>query len=628
MSTDRREIGGEAVWSLSTAKPGNGVEQIRDDNVDTYWQSDGVQPHLINIQFHKKMSIVEVALYLDFTLDESYTPKKIIIKAGTTFHDLTEIESVELHEPSGWVRIPLSIPTPKLHNPSLAQLIKEVCPPNELKELNLGQKLLQAQAQTNGGYGPGLYRPSSKSGLGFTTAKQMMRRVRNQNRDRDRDAMGAEDGRMETYQRSDEGEQSEVDNQSDSRNNATGRQGNGRNNLNNDSSNEVGRQQTLNIEDFQDSHDNNVNISSNDPLENQSVDESELDRDFELLFGNSRNSNNNESDDYTGQWDGTEGQWSYDLDNEGCQEYSDTGMDIDTNGSRKRNGSKKGANNQDDDDDGSAALVHGLSGEATMLSLFGTTVTIRDGHDQSGSTNTGNNQTSGVTLGRNQGGNNLNGLAESNERERSEQLTGDMHVEGLPGSSDLNGGPQTNINTSSRSVSSHESDGSNDNDSQMDTARERGTGEGMGMNSEGTGTVVDGEGGEIEEISSQIDANSLPTTKHSSTAFGASKTEATTPAVLRAHLLQICIAAMHQNGRDTHIRQAKVYGPRLSQNPTWFLGANQTGITNIQEDHLSFSDENENPGDFNSKDKIQKKIEIQALAEPSTVTFKQFNAIR
>jgi hypothetical protein len=27
---DKREIGNEAVWSLSTAKPGNGVEQIRD----------------------------------------------------------------------------------------------------------------------------------------------------------------------------------------------------------------------------------------------------------------------------------------------------------------------------------------------------------------------------------------------------------------------------------------------------------------------------------------------------------------------------------------------------------------------------------------------------------------------
>jgi len=35
---DDCEIGDLAVWSLSTAKPGNGVEQLRDDNSDTYWQ--------------------------------------------------------------------------------------------------------------------------------------------------------------------------------------------------------------------------------------------------------------------------------------------------------------------------------------------------------------------------------------------------------------------------------------------------------------------------------------------------------------------------------------------------------------------------------------------------------------
>eukprot|EP00961_Rhodomonas_salina_P072781 977862-Rhodomonas_salina.1 len=59
---EKREIGGEAVWTLSTAKPGNGVEQLsdnggarRDNNTETYWQSDGPQPHLVNIQFHKKV---------------------------------------------------------------------------------------------------------------------------------------------------------------------------------------------------------------------------------------------------------------------------------------------------------------------------------------------------------------------------------------------------------------------------------------------------------------------------------------------------------------------------------------------------------------------------------------------
>lgn len=45
-----REVGAQAVWSLSSCKPGFGVEQLRDNSVETYWQSDGQLPHLVNIQ--------------------------------------------------------------------------------------------------------------------------------------------------------------------------------------------------------------------------------------------------------------------------------------------------------------------------------------------------------------------------------------------------------------------------------------------------------------------------------------------------------------------------------------------------------------------------------------------------
>ncbi len=34
----KREIGDEAVWTLSSAKPGNGIEQLRDGNTETFWQ--------------------------------------------------------------------------------------------------------------------------------------------------------------------------------------------------------------------------------------------------------------------------------------------------------------------------------------------------------------------------------------------------------------------------------------------------------------------------------------------------------------------------------------------------------------------------------------------------------------
>lgn len=113
-----KEVGDEAVWSLSSAKSGNGILQLRDSSTETYWQSDGVaQPHTINIYFARRRPISEIAFYLDFSLDESYTPKKFIIKAGNTYHDLEEITSVELHEPIGWVSVPVFAKPDPLDDP-------------------------------------------------------------------------------------------------------------------------------------------------------------------------------------------------------------------------------------------------------------------------------------------------------------------------------------------------------------------------------------------------------------------------------------------------------------------------------------------------------------------------------
>uniref|UniRef100_T1JJR3 Anaphase-promoting complex subunit 10 n=1 Tax=Strigamia maritima TaxID=126957 RepID=T1JJR3_STRMM len=102
-----REVGSQAVWSLSSCKPGFGVEQLRDDCLDTYWQSDGPQPHLVNIQFRKKTTIQNVCIYADYKSDESYTPNRISVRTGSHFNDLQEVEVLDFNEPSGWVVIPL-----------------------------------------------------------------------------------------------------------------------------------------------------------------------------------------------------------------------------------------------------------------------------------------------------------------------------------------------------------------------------------------------------------------------------------------------------------------------------------------------------------------------------------------
>ncbi len=117
-----REVGGQATWSLSSCKPGFGVDQLRDGSVETYWQSDGQLPHLVNIQFRRKTAVSDVAVYADFKLDESYTPSRISVRCGTNFSDLQEIEVVELQEPSGWERIRLKDLNDKLVRTFMVQI--------------------------------------------------------------------------------------------------------------------------------------------------------------------------------------------------------------------------------------------------------------------------------------------------------------------------------------------------------------------------------------------------------------------------------------------------------------------------------------------------------------------------
>ncbi|CAG8633281.1 11198_t:CDS:2, partial [Paraglomus brasilianum] len=105
---DLYEIGSLATWSLSSWKPGNDLENLRDDELGTYWQSDGSQPHLVNIQFPKKVFVSQISLQIDHKQDESYTPSKITVRAGTNFADLQDLRTMELSEPTGWIDIQLS----------------------------------------------------------------------------------------------------------------------------------------------------------------------------------------------------------------------------------------------------------------------------------------------------------------------------------------------------------------------------------------------------------------------------------------------------------------------------------------------------------------------------------------
>lgn len=93
-----RDISSLATWTLSSAKPGCALAQLRNPSPAQFWQSDGPQPHTLTLHFFKLVSIVKLRIYLDFKLDESYTPTKMKFFAGMSEGGLVEFASWEVED--------------------------------------------------------------------------------------------------------------------------------------------------------------------------------------------------------------------------------------------------------------------------------------------------------------------------------------------------------------------------------------------------------------------------------------------------------------------------------------------------------------------------------------------------
>ncbi|KAJ2547880.1 hypothetical protein EV175_005047 [Coemansia sp. RSA 1933] len=102
-------ISDRGTWAVSTTKHGFGIENLHDGNTETFWQSDGQQPHRISVQFPVRAQIHAISLYLDTEKDESYTPCKVSIYAGTSQHDMQMVkDEMFATEPKGWVNFKLT----------------------------------------------------------------------------------------------------------------------------------------------------------------------------------------------------------------------------------------------------------------------------------------------------------------------------------------------------------------------------------------------------------------------------------------------------------------------------------------------------------------------------------------
>ncbi|KAJ3744215.1 anaphase-promoting complex, subunit 10-domain-containing protein [Lentinula detonsa] len=101
-------ISGQAKWSVSSYKFGFGTECLLDGDPETFWHSDGPQPHFITIEFPRKVAIQKLSIFLCHPLDDSYTPSTLAIRAGTGPNDLQDVRIITLEKPDGWLTFDIS----------------------------------------------------------------------------------------------------------------------------------------------------------------------------------------------------------------------------------------------------------------------------------------------------------------------------------------------------------------------------------------------------------------------------------------------------------------------------------------------------------------------------------------
>ncbi|KAF8802420.1 galactose-binding like protein [Phlegmacium glaucopus] len=102
------DISLRAKWSVSSFKFGFGAECLLDGDPDTFWHSDGPQPHFITLEFPRKVAIQKISIHLNFPQDDSYTPSALAIRAGTGPSDLQDVRVVTLDKPDGWITFDVS----------------------------------------------------------------------------------------------------------------------------------------------------------------------------------------------------------------------------------------------------------------------------------------------------------------------------------------------------------------------------------------------------------------------------------------------------------------------------------------------------------------------------------------
>lgn len=91
-----------AYWKASSFKTSNPIENVINDDPESYWQSDGSQPHIVDIYFSKRIELALLAVFFGFEIDESYSPKVVKLYVGDSISDLIYYEEWYVGKITQW----------------------------------------------------------------------------------------------------------------------------------------------------------------------------------------------------------------------------------------------------------------------------------------------------------------------------------------------------------------------------------------------------------------------------------------------------------------------------------------------------------------------------------------------
>lgn len=139
------ELSSIAKYEASSTRKGYGIMNICNCSENSYWQSNGTLPHVIDISFPQIVLISKISMFVDYNKDDSYTPSSAILLLGFDTSDLIQSGFAKFNKHTGWIHIYSNDESP----PTIAMHVRIVITCNHHDGLDSRIRCLNIFGNTN-----------------------------------------------------------------------------------------------------------------------------------------------------------------------------------------------------------------------------------------------------------------------------------------------------------------------------------------------------------------------------------------------------------------------------------------------------------------------------------------------